>query len=238
MLTAATARAIDEIAARERDVLRAYVPGAVPEMSDVARAARPLPATDGLCATAPEQSYFVVASENGKTLFTQDGTFAFHDGKLVDSNGNAVLGYSGEGAALEALHADPVDVALGVGINARVDADGTVVYDRRAVDPRTGRAELQRISVGRIALARFAPGTKLQRVDTRHLAAPAGIFPHTGKPGDSAFGKLAPGYKAAGTIDIDLGLDRLQEAYIALDAIRAANVAGAGAEKIAMDLLK
>jgi hypothetical protein len=106
------------------------------------------------------------------------------------------------------------------------------------VDPRTGARELQRIAVGRIALARFAAGTRLQPVDAAHAAAPAGILPHTGMPGDGNFPALSASAPAERTTELDLGLQRLQEAYLALDALRAADKAQGSVEKTAMDLLK
>ena len=136
------------------------------------------------------------------------------------------------------LHADPVDEALGLVRDARIESDGSVTYERAAIDPRTGRRETRRIAMGRLALARFAPGTKLQAVDAQHAAAPAGVAPHFGRAGDGNFGEIACFARESSGIDIEAGLERLQEAYLALDAIRAAGQARFGLEKTTMDLLK
>jgi hypothetical protein len=149
-----------------------------------------------------------------------------------------MLGYANDGATLGALHADSVDVALGFAETARIEASGTVTYERATIDPRTGRRELQRAIMGRLALARFAPGTKLQAVDPQHVTAPLGIVPHIGSAGDGNFGAVTPFARESSGIDIDAGLQRLQEAYLALDAIRAAGKAQGSVEKTTMDLLK
>jgi flagellar basal body rod protein FlgG len=230
--------ALDDIAVRERDVLQAFTPGAQPAKSDVARRQDPAFTMNPLSAAAPADSYFLTSDDRGRTLFTRDGSFRLRDGALVDESGNPVLGYVKDGAPLGPLRADPVDLALGFANSAHVEADGSVVYERATIDPRTGRREVQHARLGRVALARFAAGTKLQAVDPQHVTAPAGIAPHVGKPGDENFGALQPYARESSGIDIDLGLQRLQEAYLALDAIRAAGKAQGGIQKTAMDLLK
>lgn len=238
LISNATARALEEVAVRERDVLQAYAPGAIAERGDVAKPAASLPSLDPLSAAPPADSYFITSDERGRMLFTRDGSFALKDGALVDAQGRPVLGYARDGAPLTPLHADPVDVALGFAQSARVEPDGTVRYERGTIDPRTGRRELQASEIGRLALARFAPGTKLHAVDPQHMTAPPGIAPHIGHAGDGNFGAVTPLARESSGIDIDRGLQRLQEAYLALDAIRAAGKVQGGVEKTAMDLLK
>ena len=233
-----TVRALGDIEARERDVLQAYSPGALPERPGVARDAPASFTIDPLSVAAPADAYFVTRAEDGRELFTRDGSFAIRDGALVDDSGRPVLGYAGERATLHPLRADAVDVALGFAGGAQIDADGVLAYERATVDPRTGQRQVQRTTIGRIALARFPAGTKLQAVDAQHGSAPAGVLPHIGRAADGNFGVITPFARAASGIDIDLGLQRLADAYLALDAIRAASKAQAGAEKTAMDLLK
>src|SRR6185437_15635804 len=115
----------------------------------------------------------------------------------------AILGYAGAGATLAPLIADPVDVALGFVKGVRIQQDGSVTYERSTIDPRTGRRETQRTCIGRLALARFAPGTKLQAVDAQHVAAPPGIVPHVGCAGDENFGALTTYARESSGIDID-----------------------------------
>lgn len=238
LISNATTRALDEIAVRERDVLQAFAPGAAPVRGDVSKPITSKPAIDPLCVMPPVDSYFITSDDRARLLFTRDGSFKLKAGVLVDAQDRPMLGYTRDGAPLGPLQADAVDVALGYANTAHIEADGTVAYDRTAIDPRTGQRETQRAVIGRLALARFAPGTKLQSVDPQHGAAPAGIAAHIGHAGDGNFGAVTPFARASSGIDIDLGLQRLQEAYLALDAIRAAGKAQGGVEKATMDLLK
>lgn len=211
-----TARAMQNIADRERDVVQMLSP------SNVA---------------APDGAYFVTAGERGGALYSRDGAFALQNGTLVDASGREVLGLRDDGT-LTPLRADPVDAALELTEHAYIENDGRVWYERTVVDPRSGAPEAQNVAMGRLALARFAPGTKLQTVDAQHAGAPPQIAPHVGTAADGNFGTLRPLSHAAGTADIDRQLERLQEAYLALDALRAAGAARSGTEKTAMDLLK
>lgn len=238
LISNATTRALDEVAVRERDVLQAYAPGAAPVRADVAKPQTAQPVLDPLSVAPPADAYFITSDDRGRMLFTRDGAFTLLNGMLADAQGQPMLGYSRDGAPLGPLQADSVDVALGYAKTARVESDGTVAYERSTIDPRTGRRELQRAVMGRLALARFAPGTKFQAVDPQHVAAPLGIVPHIGHSGDGNFGAVTPFARESSGIDIDLGLQRLQEAYLALDAIRAAGKAQGSVEKTAMDLLK
>lgn len=238
LVSNAMTRAFDEIATRERDVLQAYAPGATPERGDVARTAGALPSIDPLSVGAPDGAFFITSDDRGRMLFTRDGSFSMKNGTLVDSQGKPILGYARDGATLAPISADPVDAALGFTQDARIESDGSVTYDRNTIDPRTGKREVHRANMGHIALARFAPGTKLQAVDAQHGAAPLGVVPHIGRSGDGSFGAITPFARTESGIDIDAGLQRLQEAYLALDAIRAAGKAEGGVEKTTMDLLK
>lgn len=238
LISNATTRALDDIAVRERDLLQGYAPGAAPVRPDVAKPQSAQPVLDPLCVAPPPDAYFVTSGDRGRMLFTRDGNFQVQNGTLSDAQGQPVLGYSRDGAPLGPLQADPVDAALGYVKNARAEADGTVTYERSTIDPRTGRRELQPVVMGCLALARFAPGTRVQAVDPQHVAAPIGVTPHMGHAGDGNFGAVMPFAREGSGVDIDLGLQRLQEAYLALDAIRAAGKAQSSVEKTAMDLLK
>jgi flagellar basal body rod protein FlgG len=225
LIADATMRALSDVAARERDTVRIFTPAdPVDENSTPA--------------VAPPDAYFVTRDERGRALFTRGGRFTIRDGALTDAGGEPVLGYAKEGAPLQPLHIGAIDRALGFGAGVRIEADGAVTYDRLAVDPRSRRRETQRVTIGRLALARFAPGTKLQAVDGRHLAAPAGVAPHFGMPGDGNFSHLASPIPERNVNDLDDALQRMQEAYLAIDAIRVAGLAQNGVQKTAMDLLK
>ncbi len=198
----------------------------------------PVPAIDPLSVSAPPGAYFITGGASGRTLYTRDGSFSFSAGRLLDGSGQPVLGYTTSGGALEPLTADPVDVALGFTGSMRIGTDGSVSYDRTTIDPRTGLREMQTVHLGVLALARFPAASKPQAVDALHVAAPSGVAPHVGWAGDGNFEPLAAFSREQSGIDLDLGLQRLQEAYLAFDAIRAAGKAQGGIEKTTMDLLK
>lgn len=230
--------ALHEIATRERDILNVYAPGGTADHGDVVRMPGRQPALDPLWVAAPTDAYFVTADQGGRQLFTRDGTFAMRDGELVDGRGRPVLGYGANGAVLQPLRADAVDAALGFTASAQLGADGNLTYERSTIDPRTGLRQMERTIIGRVALARFAPGTKLPIVDGQHACAPLGVQPHIGVPGDGNFGAVSPFTREGSAVDLDAGLQRLQEAYLALDAIRAAGKAQGNVVKTTMDLLK
>ncbi len=238
MISDATMRAMSDITARERDVLLAYTPGAVPERDNVAQSTTNVWSTDPLSSAPPENAYFVARDAEGRTLYTRDGSFHLKDGALLDSAGMAVVGYTDASQTLQPLRADRIDASLGYAASARIERDGCVTYDRLTVDPFTGRRETQRIVLGRLALARFTAGTKLQVAGAQHFSAPPGTAPHVGRARDGNFGELATNARTGSGVDLDSGLQRLQEAYLAFDAIRAAGKAQGGLDKTAMDLLK
>ena len=215
LISDATMRAMNDVAAREREVLRVFAP--VPEPA----------ANSSLSTAAPSGAYFVIAGDRGRMLFTHDGSFEFRDGMLTDTDGRAILGYSGADGPLQPLRMDPIDAKLGLASSVRIERDGSVCYERAAIDPRTGGRQTESVTIGRIALARFPASAKLQPVDAGHVAAPAGVAPYIGVAGDGNFSE-----------DLDRRLQRMQEAYLELDAVRAASKAQDSIRKTAMDLLK
>ncbi|HVN68769.1 MAG TPA: hypothetical protein VMU38_03820 [Candidatus Binatia bacterium] len=231
--------ALDRIVERAGDVRRAYISGAVPAHDDVATASSASDFTlDPLAVTPPEGAYFVTTDERGRTAYTRDGSFALRNGGLVDSSGQPIFGRTSPGGPLEALRIDAVDRALGRASEAAVEPDGSLVYRRYAVDPRTGAREAQRIVAGRVALARFPAGTRLESSDGSHASPPAGLVPEEGFPGDGRFARIAPMRRERSRIDLDESLARLKDAYLAFDALRAAEMAKSHTGKTAMDLLK
>lgn len=231
--------ALDRIAERAADVRRAFTPGAVPQHGDVATpGAASEFALDPLSTTAPDGAYFSSLDARGRTGYSRDGTFHVADGRLVDGRERPILGRRAPGGTLGELRIDPVDAALGRAADVRIDADGSLVYARSAVDPRTGNRALQDVVVGRIVLARFPAGTKLDTADGRILFAPEGVVPHTGLPGDGTFGALTPMRRERSRVDIDASLTRLKDAYVAFDALAAAQTAKDHFSKAAMDVVK
>jgi hypothetical protein len=136
------------------------------------------------------------------------------------------------------LHVDPVDAALDRVMDPHVEPDGTFAYTRTAIDPRTGQRERQRVAAGRVALARFPASTSLGGADGRQFVAPDGVVPHIGSASDGSFGKLLPMHRTPSGVDLDASLARLKDAYVAFDALQAAETAKGHTGKVVMDLLK
>ncbi|MDQ2680449.1 MAG: hypothetical protein M3Y21_05420 [Candidatus Eremiobacteraeota bacterium] len=238
LISPSTTNALDEIASRAADVLSAYRPGAIPTHSDVYTQAGSRFSFDPLSATAPPNAYFVSESSSMQRSYSRDGTFHLQSGLLVNRNGEPVLGYRNDRSSPAPLRCDAAEVALGRTAGLRIEPDGSITYDRVVVDPRTRRGNKVAVSIGRLALARFSAATKLQTLDATRFLAPPGIVPHIGRATDGNFDAVAPNTQETSAIDLDLGLQRLQEAYLAFDALRAAHSAQGGIDKTTMDLLK
>ncbi|HEY6325784.1 MAG TPA: hypothetical protein VIW73_04610 [Candidatus Cybelea sp.] len=237
-LNAAMSAALDRITERAADVRRAFTPGAVPVHDDVLT---PSPSSDftldPLAVSAPDQAYFITTDNRGRTAYTRDGSFSIRAGALVDGSGRSVCGVRAAGDAPAQLRVDPVDESLGRVRDARVERDGSFVYRREIIDPRTGARESQRVAVGRVALAHFPTGTRLLG-DGDEMQAPPGVAPEIGLPGDHRFAPLATMQRDRSRIDIDESLIRLKDAYLAFDALQAAEATQAHLGKTAMDLVK
>lgn len=231
--------ALDRIAERASDLRRAYTPGAVAQHDDVATPATATDFTlDPLSVTAPDGAYFVANDEQGGRTYTRDGSFALRGDRLVDGDGRPILGVRTPGGALVELAVDPVDEALGRIHDAAIERDGGFVYVRDVVDPRSGTREAQRVVVGRLALARFPAGTRLETSDGSHCVPPSGVLAQAGLAGDGGFGPLLPMHRERSRIDVNESLIRLKDAYLAFDALQAAEAAKGHLGKTAMDLLK
>ena len=239
MLAAASLDALKHIADRANDVLAAFAPGAVPQFGDVAARMRPQPVDDPLSVVAPPGTWFATQGDRGERTYTRAGSFHIGaDGTLQGPDGARVLGTTNAGGTLAPLRLPEPDRTLGRCADVHVENDGTVAYTRTSIDPRTRVAVAEPIVVGRIALARFPAGGTPQRVDATHFRAVAGIVPHLGAPADGTFGALVTRARDVGAVDIDAGLQRLSEAYVAFSALQAANKAQGESSKVVMDLLK
>jgi flagellar basal body rod protein FlgG len=239
MVNAAAEDALGRIAQRAADVQRAFTPGATSSFGDaVTEQPGSRPSLDPLCVAAPPDAYFITTDERGRTVYTRDGGFALRGGTLAGADGRAILGFRSSTSATSELHVDDVDAALGRIDDLRIESDGTLAYDRAIVDPRSGARERERVDVGRVALARFPAATKLAASDANHLLAPPGVVPHVGRAGDGNFAPVTLMQREMSHIDFDRSLDRLEEAYVAFDALQAAHKAQGGVGKAAMDLLK
>lgn len=242
MLGVQSLDALNRIAARAQDVMRAYTPGSFAMHGDVTVPQAPRFASDPLSVAAPPNAYFVTRNADGARTFTRDGSFAVgNDGMLRTADGAAVLGFpngSARGAVAEPLRVNDVDRALGRCADVRVDSDGTLAYTRTSIDPRTREKTVERAVAGRIALARFPAGTDPVKIDSTHAAAPYGVVPHIGTASDGTFGGIMPHSRDGGMVDMDQSLAKLSEAYIAFSALHAAQKAHGSVDKVAMDLVK
>jgi flagellar basal body rod protein FlgG len=239
MLEPASLDALKRIADRASDVLAAFAPGATPRYGDVSRSLAPLPNADPLSVAAPPGAWFLTLDERGARSYTRAGGFHIgSDGTLQTVDGARVLGTPPAGGALGPLRVPEPDRTLGRGNDIRLDDDGVLAYTRASIDPRTRERTQERAIVGRIALARFPAGGNPQRLDATHFGAVAGVVPHVGAPADGGFAALATHARDAGNVDIDLGLQRLTEAYVAFSALQAAHKAQFAGNKAVMDLLK
>jgi len=231
--------ALDRIAERAADVRRAYTPGAIPQHDDVATAASTSDfSLDPLAVVVPDGAYLVTADDHGRRAYTRNGALALEGGRLVDGSGHPIYGRREPDGVLVELAVDPLDAALARVRDPAVEADGTFVYRREVVDPRSGMREQQRIAAGRVALTRFPAGTKLQTSDGSHVTAVSGVPSREGVPGDGTFAPLRPMHRERSRIDIDESLVRLKEAYLAFDALAAAEAAKLRFSKATMDIVK
>ena len=239
MIDPATASALDRIGARDEDVRNAFRPGYIPLSNDLARAPRNLPDRDPLSVALPEGAFVVTPGPSGELSYSRDGAFRIEGGELRASDGRPVLGFAlGNRKLLVPLRVDPYDAALGRVTGERVGPDGTASYLRTTIDPRTGERRAERVALGRVALARFPAGTQPERIDAVHVRPPRGVAPQLGVPADGTFGALATNARDVGRADILTGLEKMKEAYVNFEALRAAHHGRGELEKIALDLVK
>jgi flagellar basal body rod protein FlgG len=238
-LNPALGAALDRITERAEDVRRAFIPGTVARYDDVATARPSADSTlDPLSVSAADDLYFVTRNQREEVAYTRDGSFALRDGRLLDGEGEPVRGFAAPGKELSDLRIDAVDEALGRVSDPRIERDGSFVYGRVTVDPRSGARKTQRVLAGRIALARFPAGTRLATADGSRCIPPPDVQPQLGIPGEVNFPALQPMHRERSRINLDESLVRLKDAYIAFDALRAAEQAKAHVGKTTMDLVK
>jgi flagellar basal body rod protein FlgG len=239
MIDPATANALERIDARNEDVRNAYRADFVPTSSDVARKPSVVRDANPLSVALPEGAFVLTPDASGQLGFSRDGAFNVTGGELRAADGRPVLGFAlGDRKTLVALRVDPYDAALGRITDERVESDGSFCYTRSSIDPRTGERRAERVSLGRLALARFPAGTQPERVDAVHVRPPPGVAPQLGVPADGNFTALATHARDLGRVDIIAGLEKMKEAYDNFEALRAAHHGRGETEKIALDLVK
>ncbi|MBC5828782.1 MAG: hypothetical protein GIW98_01130 [Candidatus Eremiobacteraeota bacterium] len=238
MVSPAAARALADIASRASDVMRSFSPGAIPLHHDSAAAGPTQFTNDPLTVAAPKNAYFITCGEGDRHMYTRDGQFHVHGATLVDRDNQPLMGFKKDGASLQPLSMDSVDVALHRVMDIRIEADGSITYARALVDPRTGSKHNARVALGRLALARFPAGSELRPYDATRGLAPPGVAPHMGRPGDGNFEYLVLHAREGSRLNFGDAVERLREAYLAFDALRSAQTMQGKLEKTTMDLVK
>ncbi|MBV8151847.1 MAG: hypothetical protein JO101_08185 [Candidatus Eremiobacteraeota bacterium] len=241
MVNAAIATALDSLEKRAQDARSIFDPSVQPQYSDVVREARVEPARDPLAVVLPEGAYLLVG-DSARPRYARNVPLAVKDGALVTGDGQAVLGFSepGAGKMPQPLRVDGRDALLGRVADVRIEPDGVFGYARTLYDPQTLAARVERVVVGRLALARFPAGSQPagQGHGAGNLRAPQGVAPHVGAPADGTFGALATHSRPQGAIDSDLAISRLGEAYVIAHALGGAERVRSSMARHAVELVK
>ncbi len=233
------ANAIENVERRAEDLRMIFTGGAQPNFQDALRPERAELTNDPLSVALPPDAY-LVAGDAARPSYTRDGALAVHDGFLVSSDGTPVLGFvmGMTPAYPRPLQIDANDALLGRAQDIRVEPDGVFGYARSVLDPKTGESSVERVVVGRVGLARFPAGTRLERIDATHVGAPAHVVPFIGSPNDGSFLPIETQRRALGRLDSDAAISRLQDAYLAMRAISAVERSQNAFARGAFDLVK
>ena len=240
MIEASSANLLSEIDLLGQDRAHEHDAGYVPNDPDLASTVTETMSEPKhpLDVVLPQHAYLIVDGARGRA-YSRNGDLQLTDGELRTADGKAVLGTSASGASndsLGPLRADSVDVALGRVHDPEISSDGVVAYGRTTVDARNGHVSTQRVVIGKVALASFAAGTRLARVDNFSAAPTAGEQPNLGIPGDARFARLRTHAREISSVDVYRATARWTEAVQAYYALLDAKV-NSGA-KTAMDLIK
>lgn len=222
--------AIDRVQGRierlQSDTLHAYDPAYDPsDRRSGATDGGPSPQANAqapLSCAAPPGAFLVVDDEGGRRRYVREASLELRGDTIVDDEGHPLLGYpaGGPSGQLGPLRLQRRDGLLDRAIALRIDDEGRVAYARRLTDVH-GAAITQWVPVGRVALATLDGGVA-------HLAP----------PGEQGLPLLSGAQMQGGRVDLIRALERLQEAYLQLDALRAARVAEDAAERSALGIVK
>lgn len=239
MMNAGIARAIEAVEKRGDDLRMVYTGGALPNFQDAVRPERAEITGEPLALVLPPDA-FLVAGDPSKPAYTRDGALAVRDGVLVSSDGTPVLGFrEGDASGIpQPLQIEKNDAILGRAEDLRIEPDGVFGYARSVLDPKTQSTNVERVVVGRVALARFPAGTRLERVDPTHAKPPPHVVPLVGTPNDGSFASVEVQRRAAGRVDSDAAIVRLQEAYLTMRALGAEERTRNAFARGASDLVK
>lgn len=133
--------AIDMVNDRAVDALGYNTPGYQPKFHDVLNSqVRSIKSFDPLSVVAPQNTYFVVDNGDGSHSYTRGGDFRLAEGRLVDRDGRAVLGYPN---GIEKGTLAPITLPPGTPDGrVRIASDGTVSYlgSATSVEPSSSRS--------------------------------------------------------------------------------------------------
>lgn len=240
MIDAASAALLHSVETLGDDRAHASDPGYEPINRDLAsHSTRTIADTrDPLAVVPPTGTYLVTGGPEGRA-YTRNGILQFEGGELRTSDGNPVLGWAPGANANDPpvpLRADPVDAATDRLRNAQIGSDGTVSYERTSVDARGGKVSSERVTLGRVALARLPAGTRVDRVANAEIA-PAGEGAVTvAPPGTLGFGELQTHRRELASVDAYKATVRWTEAVQAYYALVEARQHDG--TQTAMDLVK
>ncbi len=243
MIDGVTAQTLEQLDVRTEDVRHQFDPGYIPVLDEDRKTTgtRAVNSLDALHTTAPQDAFYAGVDAHGRRFYTRDGAFDLQSFHLRTADGSSVLGYPANakpGSEPQPLDIDRNDYVLGNVHDAKIGEDGTFEYTRKTADPKTGAETSERVVVGRLALARFPAGTRIEAADGVHVTARAGEEPTLGMPSTEGFGTLLAHSDDRGGIDIQQGLSHLRDAFVAYTAIQSAKNAHGHTDKIAMDLIK
>jgi len=233
------ADALQNVERRAEDLRMVFTGGAQPNFQDALRPERVELTNDPLSVALPADAYFV-SGDAARPSYTRDGALAVRDGVLVSSDGTPVLGFvNGDSSGVpRSLQIEKNDALLGRAQDIRVESDGVFGYARSVLDPKTGESSVERVVVGRVALARFPAATHFERIDATHMTAPAHVVPFVGTPNDGSFLAIETQRRALGRLDSDAAVARLQDAYLAMRALGAVQRSQIAFARGAFDLVK
>lgn len=166
---------------------------------------------------------FFAVEHAGRLSFTRLGDFHFDpNGRLVDDEGRAVLGYRPQ------RHGRPEPIAAKPAKKPSIDAKGVITVD----------GERGRIEVGRIALAVFpAPERLLRESMTTVVESAVSGAPTFLPPGSANVGALRDHMLENGSVDVEADLERLWLAQQRGESLAAAASAADSCERDALGLV-
>jgi len=136
--------------------------------------------------------FIITQNSNGEMFYTRSGALNFDAaGRLVDSNGNFVLGWSGNGEDIGVITI--ADSLQGKITGISIGANGEV----------TGFVNNKQVSIGKIAVAQFSnPGGLYKSGSNNFAQSPNSGEAMVSLPDNNGAGSFAAGYLEMSNVDI------------------------------------